>query len=30
MSRTNESRHIEWYETCKSKCRLDTSVCNIK
>ena len=22
MSRTNETRHIKWYETCKSKCRL--------
>ena len=30
MSRTNETRHIEWYETCKCKCRLDASVFNIK
>ena len=30
MSRTNESRHIEWHETCKCKCRLDASVCSIK
>ena len=30
MSRTNEARHIEWHETCKSKCRLDASVCNNK
>ena len=30
MSRTNEARHIKWYETCKSKCRLDLSVCNNK
>ena len=30
MSRTNETRHIEWYETCKCKCRLDASVCNNK
>ena len=30
MSRTNETRHIEWYETCKCKCRLDGSVCNHK
>ena len=30
MSRTNETRHIEWYETCKCKCKLDTSVCNNK
>ena len=28
MSRTIETRHIEWHETCKSKCRLDPSVCN--
>ena len=26
MSRTNETRHIEWHETCKCKCRLDASV----
>ena len=30
MSRTNERRHIKWHETCKCKCRLDASVCNIK
>ena len=30
MSRTNETRHIEWHETCKGKCRLDASVCNNK
>ena len=30
MSRTNETSHIEWHETCKSKCRLDASVCNDK
>ena len=30
MSRANETRHIEWYETCKCKCRLDASVCNNK
>ena len=30
MSRTNEARHIEWYETCKCKCRLDANVCNNK
>ena len=29
MSRTNETRHIKWHETCKCKCRLDGSVCNI-
>ena len=26
-SRTNETRHIKWHETCKCKCRLDASVC---
>ena len=30
MSRTNETRHIKWHETCKCKCRLDASVCNSK
>ena len=30
MSRTNETRHIEWHETCKCECTLDTSVCNNK
>ena len=29
-SRTNETRHIKWHETCKCKCRLDASVCNNK
>ena len=28
MSRTNETRHIEWHKTYKCKCRLDASVCN--
>ena len=28
MSRTNETRFIEWDETCKCKCRLDAIVCN--
>ena len=28
MSRTNETKQIEWHETCKCKCRLDSSVCN--
>ena len=27
---TNETRHIEWHETCKCKFRLDASVCNNK
>ena len=30
MSRTNETRHIKWYETCKCKCRIDEGVCNNK
>ena len=30
MSRTNETRHIKWHETCKCKCRLDASLCNNK
>ena len=30
MSRPNETRYIECHETCKCKCRIDASVCNIK
>ena len=30
MSRTNETRHIKWHETCKCKYRLDASVLNNK
>ena len=30
MSRTNETRHVEWHEICKCKCRLDASICNNK
>ena len=30
MSRTNETRHTKWHETCKCECRLDASVCNNK
>ena len=29
MSRTNETRHMEWYETCRCKRRLDASVNNV-
>ena len=30
MSRTNETRLIEWHETRKCECRLDAIVCNNK
>ena len=30
MSRTNETRHIEWYETCKCECKLEANICNNK
>ena len=30
MSRINETRHIEWHETSKCKCRLNSSVSNTK
>ena len=30
MSRTNETRHINWHETCKCQCRLNAVVCNNK
>ena len=30
MSKTNETRFIEWHETCKCECRLDAIVCNNK
>ena len=30
VSRTNETRHIKWHETCKCECRLDASVFNNK
>ena len=30
MSRTNETSHVKWHETCKCKCRLDASVWNNK
>ena len=28
MSKTNETRHIKWHETCKCTCRLDKIICN--
>ena len=30
MSRTNETRFIEWHEKCKCECRLDVIICNNK
>ena len=30
MSRTNETRHIKWHETCKCICRLDKVIRNSK
>ena len=30
VSRTNETRHIEWHKTCKCKCRFEHIVCNTK
>ena len=28
MSRSNETRHLKWHDTCKFKCSLPGSVCN--
>ena len=28
MTLTNETRHIEWHESCKCICRLDKIICN--
>ena len=30
MSRTNETRQIEWHETCKCECKFGTNFCNNK
>ena len=30
MSRTNETRHMKWHETCKCICRLHKIICNSK
>ena len=30
ISFSNQTKHIEWHESCKCKCRLDASVCNNK
>ena len=28
MSGTNETRHIEWPETCKCECKFVANICN--
>ena len=30
MSRTNETRHIEWHEMCKCECKFGANICNNK
>ena len=30
MSRSNETRHIEWHETCKCECKFEANFCNNK
>ena len=30
MSKTKETRHIEWHETCKCECKFGANVCNNK
>ena len=30
MSKTNETRHTEWHETCKGECKFGTNICNNK
>ena len=30
MSRTNETRHIEWHETCKCECKFGANIGNNK
>ena len=30
MSRTNETKHIEWHEKCKCECKFGANVCNNK
>ena len=30
MSRTNETRHIEWHKTCKCECKFGANICNNK
>ena len=30
MSQTNETRHTEWHETCRCKCKFRANICNNK
>ena len=30
MSRSNQTKHIKWQESCKCECKLNSSVCNNK
>ena len=30
MSRTNETRHMEWHKTCKCECKFGANICNNK
>ena len=30
MSRTNETKHTEWHETCKCECKFGANICNNK
>ena len=30
ISRTNETIHIEWHETCKCECKFGANICNNK
>ena len=30
ISWSSQTKHIEWHETCKCKCRIDVNVCNNK
>ena len=30
MSRTNETRHMQWHETCKCECKFGANACNNK
>ena len=30
MSRTKETRYIEWHETCKCECKFGANICNNK